>query len=158
MMITANAVTTNPLREPVLPAPQPHTNTGLARETAVVGFVEKMSKAGPAHETVALAEINQTLKMASIGLQFEFAKEDGNMIAKVADVESGDAIRQIPSEEVVRILNALGKLQGLLMNQTILNKWNKSRGKLQGSASLSLVANTSCSPASKPIRPVLAAH
>src|SRR5450756_865703 len=98
MMITANAVTTNPLREPVLHAPHP--------------------------STVALDEINQTLKMASIGLQFEFAKEDGKMVAKVADVESGDVIRQIPSEEVVRILNALGKLQGLLMNQTILNKWN----------------------------------
>lgn len=116
MMITANAVTTNPLREPVLTAP--HRTTGLAREAA--------------HETVVLAEINQTLKTASIGLQFEFAKEAGKMIAKVADVESGDVIRQIPSEEVVRILNALGKLQGLLMNQTILKKWSESRGKLQG--------------------------
>jgi flagellar protein FlaG len=132
MMITANAVTTNPLREPVLTAPQPHTYTGLACETAVVGLAEKMSEAGPAHETVALAEINQTLKTASIGLQFEFAKEAGKMIAKVADVESGNVIRQIPSEEVVRILNALGKLQGLLMNQTILNRWSESRGKLQG--------------------------
>lgn len=132
MMIPANAVTENPLRERVLPAPQPHTNTGLAREAAVVDLAEKMSEAGPAYETIALAEINQTLKMASLGLQFEFDKETAKMIAKVVDVESGDVIRQIPSEEVVRILKALSKLQGLLMHQTILKKWSESRGKLQG--------------------------
>ncbi|HAL37229.1 MAG TPA: hypothetical protein DCP03_03580 [Polaromonas sp.] len=114
-MILENSMTTNPLREPVLPAP--HRTTGLAREAA--------------HDTVVLAEINQTLKITSIGLQFEFTKEAGKMIAKVADIESGDVIRQIPSEEVVRILKALGKLQGLLLNQTILNKWYESRGKLK---------------------------
>ena len=102
MMILENSVTENPLRERV-----------------------------PTRERATLAEINQTLKMASIGLQFEFAKEAGEMIAKVADVESGDVIRQIPSEEVVRILKSLSKLQGLLMNQTILNKWRESRGKLK---------------------------
>src|SRR5665647_940381 len=90
---------------------------------------EKTSEPAPTRERATLAEINQTLKMASIGLQFEFAKEAGEMIAKVADVESGDVIRQIPSEEVVRILKLLSKLQGLLINQTILNKWRESRGK-----------------------------
>lgn len=102
MMILENSVTENPLREPE-----------------------------PTRERAALAEINQTLKMASIGLQFEFDKETAKMIAKVADVESGEVIRQIPSEEVVRILKALSKLQGLLINQTILNKWYESRGKLK---------------------------
>jgi len=86
----------------------------------------------PAHENIALAEINQTLKMASLGLQFEFDTETAKMIAKVADVESGEVIRRIPSEEVVRILKALSNLQGLLMHQTILKKWSESRGKLQG--------------------------
>ena len=102
MMILENSVTENSLGEPA-----------------------------PTRERATLAEINQTLKMASIGLQFEFAKESGEMIAKVADVESGDVIRQIPSEEVVRILKSLSKLQGLLINQTILNKWYESRGKLK---------------------------
>src|SRR5665647_972324 len=102
MMILENSVTENSLGEPA-----------------------------PTRERATLAEINQTLKMASIGLQFEFAKEAGKMIAKVVDVENGEVIRPIPSEEVVRILKALGKLQGLLINQTILNKWYESRGKLK---------------------------
>lgn len=85
----------------------------------------------PAHENIALAEINQTLNMASIGLQFEFAKESGKMIAKVTNVESGEVIRQVPSEEVARLLKALGKLQAVLMHQTIWNKWCDFRGKSQ---------------------------
>jgi flagellar protein FlaG len=70
-------------------------------------------------ERAALAEINQTLRMASIGVQFEFDKEADTMIVKVVDVESGELIRQMPSEEVVRISRALGRLQGLLVHQTV---------------------------------------
>lgn len=81
----------------------------------------------PAHENIALAEINQSLKMVSIGLQFEFAKEPGKMIARVTNVESGEVIRQVPSEEVARLLKALGKLQAVLMHQTIWTKWCESR-------------------------------
>ena len=67
----------------------------------------------------ALAEINQSLKLASIGVQFEFDKEANTMVTKVMDVESGEVIRQMPSEEVVRFSKALGKLQGLLVSQKV---------------------------------------
>ena len=69
--------------------------------------------------TSALAEINQSLKLASIGVQFEFDKEAHTMVTKVVDVESGEVIRQMPSEEVVRFSKALGKLQGLLVSQKV---------------------------------------
>jgi flagellar protein FlaG len=69
--------------------------------------------------SAALAEINQTLRMASIGVQFEFDKEADTMIVKVVDVDSGELIRQMPSEEVVRISKALGKLQGLLVHHAV---------------------------------------
>lgn len=125
MMILENSVTANPLRESVLPTPQTRRTTGRAWEGAVVGLAEKTSEP----ELATLAEINQTLKMASIGLQFEFFdQESGTMIAKVVDVKSGEVIRQIPFEEVVRISKALGKLQGLVLHQTILKKWCESSG------------------------------
>ena len=69
--------------------------------------------------SVALAEINQSLKMASIGVRFEFDKEAHTMIAKVVDVETGIVIRQMPSEEMVRISKAMDKLQGLLVRQKV---------------------------------------
>ena len=67
----------------------------------------------------AVAEINQSLRQASIGVQFEFDKEANTMVTKVMDVESGEVIRQMPSEEVVRFSKALGKLQGLLVSQKV---------------------------------------
>lgn len=131
MTIPASAVTAYPLRRSVLSAPQPHGNTGLARETAVLGLAEKTFELTPAWESATLVEINQALEMAAIGLQFEFDKEADKMIAKVVDVGSGEVIRQMPSEEVVRISKALGKLQGLLMHQTILKRWCESRKPLK---------------------------
>lgn len=131
MTIPASAVMANPLRESVLLTPRPHGTTGLARETAVVGLAEKTSEAEPMREGAVLAEINQTLRMASIGLQFEFDQDADKVIAKVVDVGSGEVIHQIPSEEVVRISKALGKLQGLLMHQTILKRWCESRKPLE---------------------------
>jgi flagellar protein FlaG len=76
-------------------------------------------KAEPERERSALAEINESLRMSSIGVQFEFDKEADTMVVKVVDVESGELIRQMPSEEVVRISRALGKLQGLLVHQAV---------------------------------------
>lgn len=118
MTIPANAVTTAPSREAVSSSVGPRRNVSLAREPAATVQVGK-KESGQAQERAALAEINRTLKMASIGVQFEFDKEADTMIVKVVDVESGELIRQMPSEEVVRISRALGRLQGLLVHQTV---------------------------------------
>jgi len=118
MMIYTNTATANPLREPVQATQQPSKPAAPAREAALVRDVEKKLEPAPAQAQAALAEINQALKMASIGVQFEFDKEADTMIAKVVDVESGEVIRQIPTEEVVRISKAMDNLQGLLLRQT----------------------------------------
>ena len=121
MTIPANAVTTAPLREAVSASVAPRRGSGLPGEPAATGQTVqagKKSEPGQAQVRAALAEINQTLRVASIGVQFEFDKEADTMIVKVVDVDSGELIRQMPSEEVVRIFRALGRLQGLLVHQT----------------------------------------
>ena len=118
MTIPANAVTTAPSREAVPSSGGLRRNARLPDEPAATVQGGKKSAPGQAQERAALAEINQTLKMASIGVQFEFDKEADTMIVKVVDVESGELIRQMPSEEVVRISRALGRLPGLLVHQT----------------------------------------
>lgn len=95
--------------------PAPSARAGAARELPP----ETPPKAQPERERSALAEINESLRMSSIGVQFEFDKEADTMVVKVVDVESGELIRQMPSEEVVRISRALGKLQGLLVHQAV---------------------------------------
>jgi flagellar protein FlaG len=115
MTIPSSAVTAAPWRDAVPSAPAPSGRAGASRDTTSVTEVAP----APAQQRAALAEVNQTLRMASIGVQFEFDKEADKMIVKVVDVESGELIRQMPSEEVVRISRALGKLQGLLVHQAV---------------------------------------
>ena len=120
MTISIGSLSASPQLAPVLPAPSAEKNTAPARE-APVGLDGAREAAGTstAEESEALAEINESLKIAFIGVRFEFDKEANTMITKVVDVESGERIRQMPNEEVVRISRALGKLQGLLVSQKI---------------------------------------
>ena len=89
------------------------------RAAASLDREKKAAEATSTQLNSALAEINQTLKLASIGVQFEFDKEANTMVTKVVDVESGEVIRQMPTEEVVRFSKALDKLQGLLVSQKV---------------------------------------
>lgn len=119
MMISASAVTNGPAREPVQPVAQPPKPAVLVQQAAQAEEAKKNSGAEPAQAHAALAEVNQTMRMASIGVRFEFDKDADIMIAKVVDVETGAVIRQMPSAEVVRIAKVLGKLQGLLVSQQV---------------------------------------
>ena len=113
--MTATGATAAAWRDAAPLPPAPSTRTGATRELPV----ENPPRAEPERERSALAEINESLRMSSIGVQFEFDKEADTMVVKVVDVESGELIRQMPSEEVVRISKALGKLQGLLVHQAV---------------------------------------
>ena len=121
MTVPVSALNASPHREPVAvpPASQLPRQADRVREAAVADREKKTAEVSPAQVNSAVAEINQSLKLASIGVQFEFDKEANTMVTKVMDVESGEVIRQMPSEEVVRFSKALGKLQGLLVSQKV---------------------------------------
>lgn len=72
----------------------------------------------PAQTEQAVRELNASLQMRSVGLQFEIDKDIDKVIVKVVDRDSGELIRQIPSEEAVRIAKVLGRVPGLLMDQS----------------------------------------
>lgn len=50
------------------------------------------------------------------GLEFEISDENSRVITRVVDRESGEVIRQIPAEEVLRLAERLGELQGGLIS------------------------------------------
>jgi flagellar protein FlaG len=66
----------------------------------------------------AVQEINESMKGQSVGVQFEVDKDTDKLVVKVVDRVSGELIRQIPSEEVLRIAKLLGKVPGALMDQS----------------------------------------
>lgn len=63
----------------------------------------------------AAQQINEALQMVSQKLEFSVDKDTDKFVVKVMDKETGEMIRQIPSEELLKIAKALDKLQGLLV-------------------------------------------
>ena len=122
MTISVSTSGASPRNEPTValpPASPPPSQVGRVREVAAADREKQVSAASATQVSSAVAEINQSLRLASIGVQFEFDNEANTMLTKVVDVESGDVIRQMPSEEVVRISKAIGRLQGLLVSQKV---------------------------------------
>lgn len=69
------------------------------------GVKEALDALSPEALDAAAATLNQAFH--EIGIAFEIDDESGRVITRVMDRESGEQIRQIPSEELMRILNYL---------------------------------------------------
>lgn len=50
-------------------------------------------------------------------LLFSVDDDTGKTVVRVADAQTGEIIRQIPSEEMLEIARSLDKLQGMLLHQ-----------------------------------------
>ena len=74
--------------------------------------------AAPAQVEAAVQEINQALKVLSTSLHFEFDQASGRTIVKVVDRDSGELLRQLPSEATLQIARSLDRLVGQLVDQT----------------------------------------
>ena len=93
-----------------------HT-AGKAAPEAVAAPSDAVDEATPVQVAQAVKEVNASLQSRSVGLRFEMDEDTDKLIVKVVDRQSGEVIRQIPSEEVVRIAKVLGKAPGLLVSQ-----------------------------------------
>lgn len=65
----------------------------------------------------ALKDVQSAISTVSSGLKFSYDQDFDKTIVKVVDSATDEVIRQIPSEELLRISKALDKLQGLLIKQ-----------------------------------------
>lgn len=65
----------------------------------------------------AIGELTEVLRTTSIGLRFEIDDVTNRVVTKVIDKETGELIRQMPTEEVLRFARALDRLQGMFVRQ-----------------------------------------
>ncbi len=63
-----------------------------------------------------MRQVNEALALREVGLKFEVDKDTDKVIIKVVDRASGEVIRQIPNEEVVRIAKLMSDGKGLLVD------------------------------------------
>lgn len=64
----------------------------------------------------AVDQIEKFTQTLARNLTFSIDEDTGKTIVKVTDTQTKEVIRQIPSEEVISIARALGKIQGSLFN------------------------------------------
>ncbi|KFZ36908.1 hypothetical protein HR45_13995 [Shewanella mangrovi] len=60
-------------------------------------------------------QLSETMSMMRKGLAFRVDDDSGKNVVSVMDIESGDIIRQIPSEEALKLATKLSEVAGLLM-------------------------------------------
>ncbi len=97
-----------------LPGQMPATPAAAAN--AKEGEAVKLS----AQQTeLSIQEINKVLAALSIGVQFQIDPHYREPIIRVVEQATGKLIRQIPSEDVVRMSKIVDTLKGLLFSQTV---------------------------------------
>lgn len=85
----------------------------------VAAKIADLVKPGTEQIRQSLRDINQVLATWSISVQFQIDPDFKDVIIRVVDQESGKLIRQIPTEDVVRISKAMDNLKGLLFAQSV---------------------------------------
>jgi len=78
--------------------------------------VEKTTEPSAAELGDSLQQLNAGLK--SFGIEFELSEVDHRLVTRVVDRTTGELIRQIPSEEVLRMARAMEQTSGLLLQAT----------------------------------------
>lgn len=64
----------------------------------------------------ALTSLQSQMKRLNRDLNFSVDDSTGDVVVKVIDVESGKVIRQLPSEEALRLSERLEELRSLMLN------------------------------------------
>lgn len=89
--------------------PVPH-----AGPAAQEGVAEKPDAGGVQR---SLDDINKVMAGFSISVRFQVDPDYKELIVKVVDQDTGKLIRQIPTEDVVKMSKAMDNLKGLLFAQ-----------------------------------------
>ena len=67
----------------------------------------------------AVDRVNEQLRQNGRALNFSVDKASNRTVITVKNTESGEVIRQIPDETLLRVAHTLEELKGLLYNATI---------------------------------------
>jgi len=91
-------------------AVQPDAKQGMS-DAAGVGAPSTSLDAAKRH-------LGTVLESTSVSVEFEIDSETHRIITKVVNKGTGEVIRQIPTEEVIRMADTMARLQGLFVHET----------------------------------------
>lgn len=126
---TLNSLTVTSLRPTGEAAPArgmnvPATRQELPQEdasaSAAISQMPQM-RTGKAQVEEVVSQLNDYVQIIQRDIAFSVDEDTGKTVVRVTDSESGDLIRQIPSEEVIAISQALAenldKMEGVILRE-----------------------------------------
>lgn len=75
-----------------------------------------MTDANREQVLAAVSDMQDYVDAAGRNIQFQLDDDSGRMVVKVTEASSGDVIRQMPSEEALRLAENLAEMSGVLFS------------------------------------------
>ena len=66
---------------------------------------------------LATRQVEQAVRAQASSLAFSIDQSSGKTVVTVTDSETGEVLRQIPSEEMLSLSQTMNRMQGLLLSQ-----------------------------------------
>jgi flagellar protein FlaG len=81
-------------------------------------LLQKKGTSEPNREQVlaAVTDMQDFVQATHHNIQFQLDENSGRMLVKVTERDTGEVIRQIPSEEAVRLAESLSEIRSLLFS------------------------------------------
>lgn len=103
----------------VSPATSPPTEATAARPVPAVAAAEETGAArDDADARKDLEALRESLRGKPVDAQYSVDPDTKLVVVKLVSRANGEVIRQIPSEEVVRIAAAIDRMQGVLLDHS----------------------------------------
>lgn len=117
----SSALVQNRVELAQLPPKTSVSDVVLKRDSGVSAIEEAMEQDATNNEqnldklTQVAAELSDMMSMMRKGLAFKVDENSGQAVVTVLDRDTGDVIRQMPSEEALKLAEKLFEVTGLLM-------------------------------------------
>lgn len=96
------------------------TYTASEQQAATSAATEEPEQtADPARLSEATRQVEQLYQKVRRNLEFREDPSSGRVIVSVIDTESGEVIRQIPPEQMIRMAEHLEQMNGMLLGKRV---------------------------------------
>lgn len=97
------------------PAPDARDAEKAGRAQAAAAAVARVSRKDLEQ---AIEEVNKRMRLDGRNLAFALDEKADRVVIKVTNTTSGEVVRQIPDEAVLRIAHSIEELKGILYDKT----------------------------------------
>ena len=115
---TPAASRTAPMQKPAAPAENHAVDAGTKTPDPPRTNVAQQANDMANNVQQAVDRLNEQMRQSNRGLNFSIDRADNRTVITVKNSETGEVIRQIPDERLLRASHSIEALKGMLHNET----------------------------------------